>query len=88
MRAGTPEDGLDPVLLRGGEQGEGQGSEVEERLLRELRLAEDQERAAEQRHDAERMAETEAAYAWRRRRAAVARGAYRRFVGEHARRDR
>lgn len=76
MSAGTPEEGS---LRR---------PEVAERLLRELRLAEDRERAAEQRHDAERMAETEAAYAWRRRRAAAARRDYRRFVRKHDRRDR
>jgi hypothetical protein len=74
VSAGTPEGG--------------RRSEVAERLLRELRLAEDQERAAEQRHDAERMAETEAAYAWRRRRATAARRDYHRFVREFSRLDR
>ncbi len=74
MNAGAPE--------------EGQRSEVAERLLRELRLAEAQESAAGQRHDAERVTETEAAYAWRRRRAAAARRDYRRFVRESSRRDR
>jgi hypothetical protein len=86
VSAGTPEDGLNPIPPREGEEGQGSGDA--ERLLGELRLAEAQERAAEKRHDAERMAETEAAYAWRRRRAAAARRSYRRFVRELARRDR
>ncbi len=74
MSAGTPEDG--------------DRSEVAERLLGELRLAEGQERAAKERHDAERMAETEAAYGWRRKHAAAARKRYREFFREPGRGDR
>lgn len=85
MSAGATEDGLNPILPREGEGGE--GSEDAERLLGELRLAEAQEREAKKRHDAERMAETEAAYGWRRERAVVARRKYRRFIRELDRRD-
>lgn len=56
-------------------------------MLGDLRLAEAQEREAEKRHDAERMAETEAAYGWRRERTVVARRNYRRFVRGLDRRD-
>jgi hypothetical protein len=72
------EEGFDAGPAR--QDGRERRSERAERLLREVRLAEDEEQAAKSRHEAERMAETEAAYKWRRERAAAARLKYRRFL--------
>ncbi len=84
MTPETPANGSDTPLPR---EEEGKRSEFAERLLRELRFAEAQERAADKRHDVERMAEAEAAYGWRQERAVVARRKYRRFIRELDRRN-
>lgn len=83
MTAGAPEGGRE------------RRSEVAERLLKEVRLAEAEERAAKSRLDAEtgaayteRMAETEAAYRLCKERTSVARRKYRRFLQSLAARGR
>lgn len=68
--------------MTAGTRGGGQGGRQEDTklLLQELLHAEARERAAKRRHDAEGMAETEAAYRWHKERSLAARKRYRRFV--------
>ncbi len=70
--------------MTAGTPGGGQGGRQEdtELLQRELLHAEARERAAKRRHAAERLAETEAAYRWRKERSLAARERYHRFVQE------
>ena len=62
---------------RGGQRGRQEDKKL---LQRELLRSEARERAAKRRYAAERLAETEAAYRWRKERLLAAGERYRRFV--------